>query len=307
MNTEQGKNEALIRWLEGDLSGQELSEFEASEEFQDYKKIIDVSDDILAPKMDENIVFASIQNNISKNKTSPRSTKVVFFNKWVLAIASVAILTFGVMSIFANSINVSANVGQFVSHTLPDGSEVNLNGKSQINYNRNFKKERTLLLEGEAFFNVKEGKSFSIETSDGKVTVLGTSFNVFSRSDIFTVACKTGKVKVESNNQLVILQPGERIRFENKVSSGKEHIEVEKIGSWVNGEFYFINSKLEEVVLSLSSNYNTKINLPKDYQNKRFTGSFVSGDLNKALKMVFSPMGISYSMNAKGEVLITSE
>jgi transmembrane sensor len=307
MNTEQENNKQLIQWLEGNLKGEELSAFEASAEFEDYSKIMNTASDISYPTMNENEVFSIIQNKITKNKSEEKRSKVIPLRRWIAGIAAVAILAFAAVSLLSGSVNISSDVGQFVSHSLPDGSEINLNGQSKVSYKSNFDKERTLHLEGEAFFNVKQGKSFVVETDEGTVSVLGTSFNIFSRNDFFIISCKTGKVKVESNKLSVILQQGERIRFENKVSSGKETFETSKMGTWINGETYFSDSELEQVILSLTSVYDAKINLPSKYKSKRFTGSFVHSDFKKALKMVFSPMGISYSLDDKGKVLITSE
>ena len=307
MKAEQENNEQLIQWLEGNLSGKELSAFEASAEFEDYNKILAAADNISYPSMNEEEVFSAIQNRITKIKSEEKPVKIIPLRRWVISIAAIAILALAVISLIPTSVNITSDVGQFVSHSLPDGSEIKLNGKSKVSYKPNFDKNRTLQLEGEAFFSVKKGESFVVETEEGSVSVLGTSFNVFSRNDFFIVSCKTGKVKVESYGHSVILQKGERIRIENKVSSGKEIFESSKIGSWINGETYFSNSELEQVVLSLTSVYDTEIKLPLKYKDKRFTGSFVHSDFNKALKMVFSPMGITYSMDDQGKVLITSE
>jgi len=306
MNTEQNKDEQLIRWLEGDLSRQELSAFEASSEFHNYKKIIDATQDIDYPEMDEKAVFASIQNKISSKKSpSNKKSKVISLRRWILAVAAIAILSLTVIAILPNTVEINSEIGQFVMHTLPDGSNINLNGDSQVNYKSNFEENRTLQLSGEAFFNVEKGKTFTIETNQGKVSVLGTSFNIFSRDNIFVVACKTGKVEVESKNHSYILEKGERIRIQNNQSSGKEIFDSAKIASWINGESYFSGATLEEVVLSLSSTYDTNINLPSIYQNKRFTGSFIHNDFKKALKMVFSPMDIPYTLDDQGKVVLS--
>ena len=306
MKTEEEKDEQLIKWLEGELSGSELSAFESSAEFDDYNRIINTTDQISYPKMDEEKAFSNIQSKISSNsRTAKPETKVIPLKRWILAIASIAVLAFAVISILPNSVNVTSDVGQFVAHTLPDGSEVNLNGNSQINYKNNFEDKRILQLQGEAFFDVQKGESFEVETDIGTVSVLGTSFNVFSREGIFVVACKTGKVKVEAESNSYVLEKGENIRIEKGSTEGKGIIEDSKIGNWVNGETYFSKASLREVVLSLSSVYNSDILLPSSLQNEKYTGSFVHNDFQKALKMVFSPMGISYSIDDQGNVLFS--
>ena len=75
----------------------------------------------------------------------------------------------------------------------------------------------------------------------------------------------------------------------------------------MDGETYFSGASMKEVILSLSSIYDTKIELPAKFQSKRYTGSFVNNDFKKALKMVFSPMGIPYSVDDQGKVVIREE
>lgn len=307
MSTERDMDAKLIRWLEGDLTGEELAAFESSTAYQDYKKIIDSSDQIDYPIMDQEAVFSSIQNKISSSKPKVKEARVIPFGKWIISIASIAILTLAVLSLFPKTVNVSTEIGQYVSHILPDDSKVEINGNSSVNYKSNFEDERIITLDGEAFFDVTKGKSFVVETKKGSVSVLGTSFNVFSRNDIFTVACKSGKVKVESKDQSVILQKGERIRIDNKSSTGKEVVELNEIGTWINGESYFSKAQLDQIVLALASEYDIQIDLPAKYKSKIFTGSFVHGDIKKALKMVFSPLGISYTLDDEGKVLISAD
>lgn len=303
MKAEQEKEERLIRWLEGDLSGKELISFEASPEFKEYNKIVETADLISYPKMDEDAVFKNIQDKISSS--NQKTTKVIPLRRWIFAIAAVLILTFTIVSIIPKSITVTSDVGQFVAVSLPDGSEINLNGKSKIDYPKNFTSNRILQLEGEAFFDVTKGKSFVVKTDEGTISVLGTSFNIFAREDILIVSCKTGKVKVESKNNSFILEKGDEVRLKNENSTGKEFVDAAKIGTWINGESYFSRASLEEVILSLSSVYDTKIDLPLKYRNKTFTGSFVHNDIKKALKMVFSPMGIQYSIEDNNKVVIS--
>jgi len=151
MKTEEEKDEQLIRWLEGELSGSELSAFEASEAFGDYEKIIQATKGISFPQMNEKKVYAKIQDNISNGKSTPaKKTKVIPLGRWTMAAAAIVMLALAVMTILPSEVNVTSGIGQFVSHTLPDGSEIELNANSQIDYKDNFEKNRSLHLNGEA-------------------------------------------------------------------------------------------------------------------------------------------------------------
>ena len=303
MKTEEEKDKIIAKWLEGKLSGEELSAFEASEAFKEYQAIVDGVDKIQFPQMDEALVFQNIRNEISAKENYGKSdAKIIPLKRWIMGVAAIAILSLAAMFVFQQPIKVSSDIGQFVSQELPDGSEVELNGNSEITYKKNFIEDRTLHLEGEAFFNVEHGEKFEVQTDEGSVSVLGTSFNVFARDDIFIVSCKTGKVKVEAENQEFILEKGESVSVEKGKSDGKKETDIEKIGKWSEGVSYFSNTSLETIALALESTYNVDVNLPTSFENRRITGSFVHDDIEKALKMVFSPMRIKYSIDDLGKV-----
>ena len=67
---------------------------------------------------------------------------------------------------------------------LPDGSEVWLSRNSRITWPTDFL-ERSVDLEGEAQFSVvkSDGKSFTVQGADLRITVLGTEFRFASRKD----------------------------------------------------------------------------------------------------------------------------
>ena len=80
---------------------------------------------------------------------------------------------------------------------------------------RNGQTKRDLTLEGEAYFKVQKGQTFSVNTTDGVVKVLGTHFNVKQRNNYFEVNCYEGLVSVTYNNETVKLPPGKTFRLIN--------------------------------------------------------------------------------------------
>lgn len=67
---------------------------------------------------------------------------------------------------------------------LGDGTQVELNARTQLEFRDSGTERRARLLEGEAFFSVSHdaGRPFFVETSAGTVRVTGTKFNVRSES-----------------------------------------------------------------------------------------------------------------------------
>lgn len=115
---------------------------------------------------------------------------------------------------------VTAPAGSFATVNLPDGSTVELNSGSQIEYNRQFWRlpfvasdERTVRLVGEAFFDVERGeRPFVVKTVEAQVRVLGTMFNVRARDAATVVTVTEGRVRVEGSAEAVELSAGERTR-----------------------------------------------------------------------------------------------
>ncbi|MFR5660398.1 MAG: FecR family protein, partial [Butyricimonas faecihominis] len=85
--------------------------------------------------------------------------------------------------------------------TLSDGTRVFLNAETKLKFPTKFRKEeRVVVLEGEAYFEVRKDAThpFIVKANDVDVKVLGTSFNLRSYSDENSIATTlvSGKVAV---------------------------------------------------------------------------------------------------------------
>ncbi|MEL6559490.1 MAG: FecR domain-containing protein [Bacteroidota bacterium] len=183
---------------------------------------------------------------------------------------------------------------------LPDGSVADLNAGSELSYLSEW--DRTLTLKGEAFFEVTEGDKFTIETENGQVQVLGTSFNVSDRGNVFAVSCKTGKVKVDffkTDDQSVFLTKGESVMFE-KDTIKKLKVDIVKIADWKKGTFHFVDRPVAEAFNEIRRQYDVKVKVSdKQIKSRLFTGYFYTGDLQTSLNLICEPMGLSYSIDGK--------
>ncbi len=202
-------------------------------------------------------------------------------------------------------VEIATTIGENQKITLPDGSQVSLNANSRITYDEDW--NRTLSLEGEAFFEVTEGSKFTVNTAGGTVEVLGTSFNVFARDQDLVVACKTGKVKVDvaRKSYTEVITPGETISS-MKDTVKKLKIEPLMIGKWQTGEFYFENRPVTEVLNEIQRQYQVTIQTDS-LDDKLFSGYFINTDgLDMALSMVCEPLNLSYNIIDGKDVVVTS-
>ena len=147
--------------------------------------------------------------------------------------------------------------------TLPDESVITLNNHSKLSYTRAFnKKERTVKLEGEGFFDVAKNpeKPFLIHVEDVSIMVLGTSFNVRSAGDLTEVSVETGIVKVTRGKDTYTLKANEKLVLGKR----SQQAEVGKIENklyqyYRTNVFVCDSTPLQDLVNCLSHAYGVTI------------------------------------------------
>lgn len=220
---------------------------------------------------------------------------------WIGIAASIA-LAIGFFSLFSTSdVAVVTQLAEHQVHILPDGSTVTLNADTRLSYNEDtFDVDRTLTLDGEAFFEVKKGSSFKVITDQGSITVLGTSFNVCDRDQFFEVACVTGRVRVEDGQQDVILTSG--LATNNKTGAIAEAFSETGTDAWRTGTYSYVADELEFVLEEVERQFGVNLKMP-DLSGRLFTGEFDSEDIETTLTLICEPMGLDYSMDEETRVI----
>lgn len=195
---------------------------------------------------------------------------------------------------------VSTERTETIKTTLPDGSIVSMNAVSNITYApANWQRERTIMLEGEAFFEVEKGTPFIVKTPLGQVEVLGTSFNVEAREGIFRVNCYTGKVKVTtSTGETTILTPQEGTFLQNGKLQARTLSNRNDI-AWQDQIHHFDNVPLAEVFAAMERQYAITVQYPAEIGKRQYAGFFKSNDLEQALQTVCWPLNLQFSVTGQ--------
>ena len=217
---------------------------------------------------------------------------------WMGAAAAVAAVILGVWVLWQadGPEQYSTAVAEQRIVELPDGSRVVMNAASSLSFNgEGWRTQRSVYLEGEAFFEVTEGERFTVTTPRGDVEVLGTSFNVQARDGLFSVHCFTGKVAVRSQGQEELLLPAQGVRLVDDTLKPLR-FEGEEAAAWRTGTHVFESRPLEEVFAELERQFGYKINFPDAVSLRQYTGFFESGNLEKALQAVCWPMNLKYEI-----------
>lgn len=274
----------LAKWLNNELTAEELAEFKKSPDFALYEKIKENSARLKTPAFDQDKM-------LSKVVAAKKETKVVKLQQnWFAPIAAVLVIAFGLSFFIVNNFKekyYGTKLTQTVS--LPDNSEVIVNKNSYIEYKTFFwKNNRAIDLKGEAYFKVAKGKTFEVNTNLGKVTVLGTQFNVNSKDNTFEVTCYEGKVKVNYKNHELILTKGMLVTFENdSKKEGKTTLSMPKWASYEE-EMSFTNQNLKTIIADIEKTYNVNIKTNTIATEQLFTGKLPRNNLDVALQIIAS-------------------
>jgi len=193
--------------------------------------------------------------------------------------------------------------------TLPDQSTILLNAASSVRYNTlMFYLARNVSFEGEGFFTIAKGDRFNVVTGIATVEVLGTQFNLKSNSSGYEVACTEGKVRISTNQKTssVLLIGGQATSLENGVFDTPSQVEKESI-SWKNGEFYFDDAPLLDVLNILSLQYDIDLQIEIANQSDRYySGYFTNDNLREALDLICIPLDLEYELKGSSQVRIKS-
>ncbi|TBN06698.1 FecR family protein [Hyunsoonleella flava] len=294
------KEQLVKKWLNNDLTEEESKAFNALEDADLYKEIIEEAQRFNGSTHAKVESFDTLDEKlVSKNNNSINWVKVVS------SIAAIFIVGFALFT-FLNKDQISSyqtTLAQNEVITLPDNSIVNLNELSELQYNNSkWNSNRSLDLTGEAFFDVEKGKRFDVNTPFGTVSVLGTEFNVMSRDSIFKVSCYEGLVQVAFDDENVKLPAG----TEFILSSGKGSKSKITIAEphWLKNMSVFENASFEDVIIELEKQYNIKVQHPSDL-NIQFTGAFEHDNLENALKSISKPFNLTYIIDTN-KVIITN-
>lgn len=258
----------------------------------------------------EDEVWAEISLRIDKQpERLQRKTIPLNFRLAVAATLLLLIGLTGFMRFFTKTIECPA--GQHLSVLLPDGSTTELNALSTISYHPYWWRfAREVKFGGEGFFEVEKGQRFSVISDRGTTTVLGTSFNIFSRENRYEVTCFTGKVSVSSaaGNEKLVLHPNQQASLaENGKLDFVSQSDIQAVKSWTGNMFTFTSAPLSLVLEEIERQFNIRITIQDDF-NFTYTGNFskeYSG--NEVLDLVCTPLGLKFEQKPNGEYLVYQE
>ncbi len=302
------KDEKLLnKWLLGELSPEEGEQFQQSPEYPGIIKIWETLPEVATPPTFD--ASQELERFKSKHQTK-KNTKVIqlSWNQRLIGIAASLILVSAlsfllVQKSFLSNEPITLTETQ-VPLYLPDSSTIVLNKGSKLKYTKeDWADQRSVSLEGEAFFQVKKGSTFDVVTADGTVSVLGTSFNVKQRNQIYEIVCYEGKVGVKTANHQIALTAGKGFLL-IKNDAAEFDINISDKPDWMDGKSSFYKTPYFAVLAEVENQYDLIIETKAVNLQNTFTGSFPNDNLKIALDAITTPSGYHYEVN-DNKVLIS--
>lgn len=281
----------ISKWLDNDLNDLEL---EAFKNLEDYDDLVKLDNNLQAFKADDYDTSAALETVLSTIKGKKQEPTHWF--KPFMRVAAILAICFS-LYYYTTTIDttITTTVAQKSTIDLPDASSVSLNAKSLLAFNKkDWKNEREVELQGEAYFKVAKGSSFNVITKLGTVTVYGTQFNVKQRDNYFEVICYEGLVGVTHNSHETKLKPGDSFLIIDGKIIAKEK-ENRSTPSWLNNESTFKSLPYKTIIAEFERQYDVNITLINIDSTKLFTGSFTHNNLEVALKSISLPLHLTYS------------
>jgi ferric-dicitrate binding protein FerR (iron transport regulator) len=171
---------------------------------------------------------------------------------------------------------------------------VHLAPQSKIRY-----RNREIILEGEAFFEVNKDahQPFSVLAGKLKVNVLGTRFNVSDTA----VSLVDGKVQVTVQNNSYTLEPGRELYYNAKENRwNQREYDVEDVTGWASALLVFRNESFASAARKIEKMYDVKIIFadPETASNRLFA-KFSDKSLTYVLDVIKASDNLDYTIKGK--------
>lgn len=293
-------NDILARYFSGNATPEDISlvedwKKENAEEFDILSKAWDETTDVLDSNdtfktFDHKAAWEKIDSELIEEKKETPVIKMSFYKKLA---AACAILLVGLSGFWflkgGNQFETVTNEDhQARLIELPDGSNVWLAANTTLEYHRDFENNRSLNLDGEAFFDVArdEAHPFVISTEYGDIEVLGTAFDVKVEENATVVSVDHGKVELRNEDDAVQLTAGESATSSSDKTISEVKDVNENYDSWKTGVFIFDQTPLSEAVNILNGFYEMQIELETINSGDVINGTIEDMELEEVINVI---------------------
>lgn len=207
---------------------------------------------------------------------------------------------------------LSTDKGETYKIRLPDNSLVWLNASSSLTFSPSLISagQRTVALEGEAYFEVTPDKKhpFIVTTGQQFVKVIGTRFNINSYKDepAINTTLVDGSVQVSVQETSKVIRPNQKTVFDGNMLK-VEPANIQDELDWKEGYFRFNEEPLESIMRKMARWYDIEVEYKDEaIKQLRFGGVIKRvDDASKLLELLEMTGKIKYQQ--QGHKIIFSK
>ena len=215
-----------------------------------------------------------------------------------IAAAVVAVITLSVFMAQPSYYSVETSLGEQRVIALTDGSQIELNGDSQVTLSKD-EPRFAILDRGEALFTVvhNDRDPFIVKVGDAVVQDAGTVFNIIRAGDTTEVGVAEGLVIYNPAAEKVSLAPGRGLRVARRGGPLETFATpAAAVGSWRRNQLTYNDASMGRIASDLSRSIGSKIMLDGRAKSMRFTGTI---NLTKDVGLFFSEAAPVLGVSAK--------
>ena len=294
--TTSEENNAIADWIESDPDNQEMF----NSELKYHLMLLEASS---VPAEGQSVPKPiRVRHRISLTTSIAAALFVGAFIMWSLVVKPLAEESSQMMSFMTEA-------GQRASVTLPDGTSVELNSGTILEYPAVFSgKERRVRIDGEAMFEVASDsrKPFFVETFAYDVKVLGTKFNIIAEEQTgdFSTALLEGRVSILDKTETAVaeLRPDQ---IATLVDGRLHKVQSENLASqyrWTEGIVNCGGLSFTDVLTKFEKTFGVDIRIEKTNipdKKIRYMKVYVSDGPAAALELLQNVVDFDYSYDQK--------
>jgi len=209
-----------------------------------------------------------------------------------------------------------APCGEQLNVVLQDGTRVQLNSESRLQYPKTFGLfSRKVKLTGEAYFSVAKERTrpFEVDLNDIKVRVTGTHFNVKAYSDDnkIRVALEQGSVNIADNaNHIYPLKVGQSAEYdkESGICTVSKVPDMTLHTAWRTKSLNFYRTPLRDIIKTLERQYEVQF-IVKDSSllSNRFTISTSKINIDEIITDLQKVSRVKFIRNVDNNYIVSAK
>lgn len=312
----------IVRYLGGNLPETEISELEQwvksspehRESFLAWKKawlITSLNKKNSSVDLDKD--WSALRKELDKKTVVKSIDGVSRRIRWIGVAASLLVLMAAAWWLFFDtSVGIKEVVARNgdLEYEMQDGTIVSLHQGSSIRFLPDLEKERKVVLEGDAFFEVHRDpvRPFRIATQNLQIEVLGTSFYVDARENqpVVQVIVRTGVVSFGKDQDKVLLEAGQTGTYVRATGDLTQNLTTDSnYLSWKSSTLIFDHTPLDQVVFAINRQYGSEVTLEnQDLKKCQLTATYQDQTLESVLSILEKTFDLK-AVRSDGRVVLS--